>query len=1054
MKKQVVKQIVAFLCVVMLVFSGVVPSLVCASEKTPVNNAQNAGVKKALEVKERADVSDAEAVVDETEEKAAAEAEEASKEATEEGIAELQTGNESTADETGENSIDSDQTDDGGDKASVDSCETEGVSENPPIAPADAKLEERNYDCLNAGVSALGLYEDVSTYGITSQNGVTANIAKRSEWTDKNTGEAKVTLNYSSDSGTITGIEDMNVILIQDKSGSMDSNYGLKYQMYNNGWTITDSSHTFYFPIQNTKAYSENAADIVQDADYKDKLNSIQASGINYPWHGKKIADVRYTWQSPCQISGHYYLLASDQDALSKGYMADGKNFYNISHTDLHQYEKLEDRDAAIHYLEQGRRVVKASGYYDEAGQLKDDEAYYLDLSRVVTFNGKEYLASADTRCEQNDRLAKSTEFMTTLLNDTKTMNSGNMAAYIPFWGDVPQGGVWTNSNADESNTGLAADTMETMSFKEGATALPLANVSTDFDLFRSQIQDPFTFAGTNYTRAFQKAIDYMESADTSKNTLVVFLTDGEPQGTAGTTTDGANPAINGANINILKKYPNTTVYSCGVCIQNDNSDVRARLNKIDSTGTGIFADTTDDFDALLSTIEDRINATYTKTIEGTDAIYTDELNSEFSFDTSQCDLSWKIIDRVSSSETKKGVPKEVYNTFWNQPAVDKVYVKSSHTVYWNIGTMTDGSFTEAGHSISFNAIYNNYKRSTSGAELTEQTNDVQKLTYTNSTNRDLVETVTTNTPRIIFGRQDAPQISVRKVLEGGTYKDDMTYKFGLYNSVYKSGAKVTDTKTVTIKAGAQSGETVFTELMPGTYYVYELDANDVPVSENVVYAATESAGADANAVTVSETPEILTKEKSETIPASATASDGSDPANSNNVLMIATTNGAITVTGSLLRGDLTITKRIKASDSDIWWAHGNPTFVIQLTGTGIDGIDYTFSHTFEFTKEYVHSHSSDGYVAISHTFNDIPVSEAYVAKEVVGGRYRLTGLASSNAGVTVHYGVDTAEFSGITGTANLKMEPTGINLTFENEKTNYGKFSHNSHVVNVIPTK
>ena len=65
----------------------------------------------------------------------------------------------------------------------------------------------------------------------TSVTNLSANIRKRTQWTDETNGNGKVTLQYTSNSGTINGTEDMNLVLIQDKSGSTDCNYGYNLEV-------------------------------------------------------------------------------------------------------------------------------------------------------------------------------------------------------------------------------------------------------------------------------------------------------------------------------------------------------------------------------------------------------------------------------------------------------------------------------------------------------------------------------------------------------------------------------------------------------------------------------------------------------------------------------------------------------------------------------------------------------------------------------------------------------------------------------------------------------
>ena len=99
-----------------------------------------------------------------------------------------------------------------------------------------------------------------------SMTRMSAEITKRAQWTDESNGDGKITLQYSSNSGTLTGMKDLNVVLIQDKSGSMDANYGYNIEIKNQGWSQTPDANEWY-PIDPNytatgSAWSETVSDI------------------------------------------------------------------------------------------------------------------------------------------------------------------------------------------------------------------------------------------------------------------------------------------------------------------------------------------------------------------------------------------------------------------------------------------------------------------------------------------------------------------------------------------------------------------------------------------------------------------------------------------------------------------------------------------------------------------------------------------------------------------------------------------------------------------------
>ena len=245
---------------------------------------------------------------------------------------------------------------------------------------------------------------------------------------------------------------------------------------------------------------------------------------------------------------------------------------------------------------------------------------------------------------------------MNTLLTQIFAFNPDNQVAYIPFWGDVPKQGNWDNAHANGSADGLYIDNAGRMTRQEGVTEI---GFTTDQKQLKDQIDHAFTYDGTNWAIAFQEALALLEGRsleDAQKDTLIVFLTDGMPQGTVGTSLDSENPRINGENeIARLRKIPGVTIYACGVGVnQYDQTGLKQRMDQTDSTGTAAYARVTSDFEQLKKEIMDRIDRQYVIDIQGKDAFYTDQLSAPFSLDERKLSSGWKVLDGTGEEKKKE----------------------------------------------------------------------------------------------------------------------------------------------------------------------------------------------------------------------------------------------------------------------------------------------------------------------------------------------------------------------------------------------------------------
>jgi len=889
----------------------------------------------------------------------------------------------------------------------------------------------------------------ISAMMVTGSTELQAEIRKRSEWTNKENGDAKITLQYFSNSGTVEGTNDMNVILVHDKSGSMDANYGFKIQLEYEGLSLGNNQGVRYYPIRNSQGWTENAAELLSES-YVDALNYTEDGfRSGYIYNG----EMRYN--SPCQLEDHYYFLVSadnnsgygEKDA---GRFVHGKNLYNCASTDLHHYVKLDSREKALEYLAAGRRVIRTDlPYYNEKNKLTpvNEMAYFLDVSRIFRFHGNTYLSAPDVQCEGNDRLSRSAQFMKQLVKRVQSLNANNKIAYIPFWGDVPVNGSWKNLSSGGSLTDISTDTYKPqLTYKKGVSSIGFTS-STQFDsILLPQIQNPFTYNGTNWAKAFARTLSLLDgrsAEEKDKETLIVFLTDGMPQGFSGKATDVKNPMINGVNeISRLKglEKSGVTVYACGVCLHHAEESVLQRLNAADSSGKALYANYVSDFDALLSKLSERIDKRYKTIIRGENAFYIDRLEKEFSVDTGRLDNTWKVLDIPGNGE-EKGVPLSVYQIVKEDNNIRHIYVKSTNTVYWYIGEMTDGNYDASGHTFAFPVKYSDYQKSTSGTDKKIQTNTTQKLVYESSANPGKTLERNIFSPQLLFHRENLPEIKITEQLMGRRYQKDTYYRFAYCKERQKGKVREADGYlTVTVKKGEERGEAA-KAVEPGVYYLYEVDEEGGIIQEC------------EKALTVSMTPEILTLEKGADIPASAASSDGDILNNYNNYLKLTAVNAEAVFENAFQTGELTVTKKINVTDDVIWWEHGNPLFMIRVKGIGLDGNEYSFFHTFEFTKAYVEENRKNGEVSMSYTFEEIPLSTAYQVEELRISRYRIQEVYGNDSNVVIKRKKTEAssEMFGIYAEADLKAKPENTEITFVNAKDDYQWYNHNAFVSNRI---
>lgn len=801
---------------------------------------------------------------------------------------------------------------------------------------------------------------------------VTADIRKRAEWTDETNGDGKITLEYKATMGNKTALKDMNVVLVQDKSGSMDSNYGYNLERVRQGWS-TRADSKFYparlFGSDGKTVWTESIEWLSgKGNDYFNFLNKNLSgySGFRKDGNDTYLTNGEMNYNSPCQVKDHYYLTIKEDTTsnIPAWTMVSGRSLYNISSTDLHHYVKIKvtDKKEYLNYTQDNRRVVKLNPgdkYCDESGEVKKatEEMYFLDVTHLDNYNGSWILSTCgEEECQKNDRLAKSQEFMISIVNHIKSLNPNNKIAYVPFWGDVPNNGTWSNASS-KNGSGLYADNEGRLTEHEGVTKL---DFTSDYDVIKNQISNSFTYDGTNWSRAFYNTSQLIQNSQetNSKDTLVIFLTDGMPQGTAGKPEDYNNPEIDGTTqINALRNIQGVTIYACGVGVnESDTTGLATRLNNIDSTKKAVYARNTDEFETLQKTILDRIDSQYKITVKGENAFYKDVIDTD-NFVINEEKIAnaplWKILETGGANNETYQVPQNVYDAAKN--GAEYIYVRDTHTVYWAIGDLDPAGYNAGGHSVSFPIKYKNYTTVTEG-DISLKSNTEQKLTY-NTTLGDK-RTVETAIPQIVFNRPLA-SVTITKNVSGANFTEDKTFKFA-YTTTQQTGSTVQSplgTVTVTVPEGQTSGIGTISELSAGTYYVYEVDNQGNKIS------------AEEQIITVTETPEIRTEPKSSTVPASATASDKEDLANANNVLRITLQRNDVSFTNEYVKVNVTKTW----SDEGYTQRPASVTIELLRNGEKIDSMELSDANNWQGSFENLEKKDASGR-AYAYTINEVEI--------------------------------------------------------------------------------
>lgn len=150
--------------------------------------------------------------------------------------------------------------------------------------------------------------------------------------------------------------------------------------------------------------------------------------------------------------------------------------------------------------------------------------------------------------------------------------------------------------------------------------------------------------------------------------------------------------------------------------------------------------------------------------------------------------------------------------------------------------------------------------------------------------------------------------------------------------------------------------------------------------------------------------------------------------------------------------GQISVIKKIH--ESEITWAHGNPTFPFVITGTDIRGKERTYEDCIVFTPEGYET-DREGYACLKVTIPNIPLGSYKIYEKQVL-RYYLEKAQANTAnvqvitGISPSYGTEPAAVAY--GMAVLDTEDRNAELTFYNRKKRYDGYSHNSFVENTVP--
>lgn len=132
-------------------------------------------------------------------------------------------------------------------------------------------------------------------------------------------------------------------------------------------------------------------------------------------------------------------------------------------------------------------------------------------------------------------------------------------------------------------------------------------------------------------------------------------------------------------------------------------------------------------------------------------------------------------------------------------------------------------------------------------------------------------------------------------------------------------------------------------------------------------------------------------------------------------------------------RRKLIVKKQIKTED--VYWKHGNPTFLFRVKGIDFEGKKHTFEKAITFTKEDEAKNTSTLQKEV--VFESLQ-SGTYTVQELPVARYRLKDITN----------IVNGKRDGNTATFDLEQNKYG-EVTFVNEKYEWQSYGHNDVAVN-----
>ncbi len=160
----------------------------------------------------------------------------------------------------------------------------------------------------------------------------------------------------------------------------------------------------------------------------------------------------------------------------------------------------------------------------------------------------------------------------------------------------------------------------------------------------------------------------------------------------------------------------------------------------------------------------------------------------------------------------------------------------------------------------------------------------------------------------------------------------------------------------------------------------------------------------------------------------------------------------AVNTPDTLPVGEIRITKRIL--EADIWWPHGNPTFLFRAEGLDEKGEAHRYEEFICF-RQQEYTVDQNGYATLTRVIPNVPLG-TYQIYELPVMDYYLTGAAADTSNVSIVKVGEPAKnkdpLDTAYGTAALTRDAPEAGITFTDQKGDYRWYRHTDVVENVIP--